>query len=152
MDKKKTYYNSILEHVQPRFKFKQRKRKNQLDEEGYSVRDDLSSVEFSYGSRAASGDRWSSAKGKPGQNLFRRAGKNLTPGTAVDEKQKVKLLVDEFFKEKEGKDNNYNYSTTGDDYYYTNPGVPSTFFNMKPRNRNKYSDESDDDDSNSDMY
>ena len=117
------------------------------------MRDDLSSVEFSYGSRAASGDRWSSAKGKQGQNLFRRAGKNLTPGTAVDEKQKVKLLVDEFFKEKEGKDNNYNYSTTGgDDYYYPNHGVPSTFFNMNVRNRNKYSDESDDYDSNSDMY
>ena len=28
MDQKKTYYNSILEHVQPRFKFKPRKRKN----------------------------------------------------------------------------------------------------------------------------
>ena len=116
------------------------------------MRDDLSSVEFSYGSRAASGDRWSSAKGKPGQNLFRRAGKNLTPGTAVDEKQKVKLLVEEFFKEKEEKDNNnYNFSTTGDDYYH-NTGVPSTFFNKNARNRNKYSDESDDYDSNSDMY
>ena len=113
MDKKKTYYNSILEHVQPRFKFKPRKRKNQLDEEGYSVRDDLSSVEFSYGSR---GDRYSSAKGKANRNLFQRAGKSQTPGTAMDEKQKVKLLVEEYFKEKDANDNNYTYSTTGDDY------------------------------------
>ena len=117
------------------------------------MRDDLTSVEFSYGSRRASGARWSSAKGKVDQNLFRRAGKSQTPGTAVDEKQKVKNLVEEFFKEKDANDNNYNYSTTGDDYYQ-HQNVPSTFFNMNynARNRNKYSDNSDDFDSNSDMY
>ena len=73
----------------------------------------------------------------------------------MNEKQKVKLLVDEYFKEKESNDNNtYNFSTTGDD---SNPHQVghSTFFNNNnnlARNRNKYSDNSDDDYSNSDMY
>ena len=72
----------------------------------------------------------------------------------MNEKQKVKLLVEEYFKEKESNDNTYTFSTTGDDY---NPHqvAHSTFFNNNnnlARNRNKYSDNSDDDYSNSDMY
>lgn len=72
----------------------------------------------------------------------------------MDEKQKVKLLVEEYFKEKDkSNENQFTFSTTGDDYYQ-HAGVPSTFFNMNQnaRFRNKYSDDSDDYDSNSDMY
>ena len=74
----------------------------------------------------------------------------------MNEKQKVKLLVDEYFKEKESNDNNtYNFSTTGEDFNPHHQVAHSTFFNNNnnlARNRNKYSDNSDDDYSNSDMY
>ena len=49
MDQKKTYYNSILASMQPKFKFKRRANKVRMDEDGYSYRDidDLTSVAFS---------------------------------------------------------------------------------------------------------
>ena len=50
-DSKKTYYNSILSHMKPKFKYLKRSgRNNFLDQDGNSFRDanDLSSVDFSY--------------------------------------------------------------------------------------------------------
>jgi len=44
MDMKKTYYNSILSNVQPKFKYRTRRGNQQnLDQSGNSVREDLSS-------------------------------------------------------------------------------------------------------------
>ena len=51
MDNKKTYYNSVMSQIKPKFsKFLRRNRDGQLDEEGKSIRmDDLSSIDFSDG-------------------------------------------------------------------------------------------------------
>jgi len=48
MDTKKTYYNSILSSMKPRFKYQPRLRQNQVDTEGNSLRD-FSSGDLSYG-------------------------------------------------------------------------------------------------------
>ena len=42
MDKKRTYYNSILSNMNPRFKYKPKKRV--VDEDGNSMRDDLDDI------------------------------------------------------------------------------------------------------------
>ena len=39
LDKKRTYYNSILSDMKPQFKFKKRHRAGQLDDDGNSYRD-----------------------------------------------------------------------------------------------------------------
>ena len=44
MDNKKTYYNSILSNVNPKFRYKMRGgARNKLDKSGHSIREELTS-------------------------------------------------------------------------------------------------------------
>ena len=46
MDNKKTYYNSILSNVQPKFRYKMRgANRNKLDKSGHSIKEDLTSFQ-----------------------------------------------------------------------------------------------------------
>ena len=47
MDRKKTYYNSIVSQLEPKFKFKPRYRANRLDTDGNSMRDISISIAIS---------------------------------------------------------------------------------------------------------
>lgn len=92
MDHKKTYYNSILESVKPKFtRYLKRRGANQaarVDEEGYSIRDDLDDVscmDFSEVSKDFKGKAKSSMAKR---NKFLAAGKRQGQDDNDDQSKK----------------------------------------------------------------
>lgn len=47
LDTQKTYYNSILSEIKPKFRYRRRLRQHMVDSEGNSIHEDVSSVAFS---------------------------------------------------------------------------------------------------------
>lgn len=99
LDQKKTYFNSILSKIKPKFKYKKRFQANMVDEDGNSLREDIDSSLVGPDQYSSRTNGRSHRRGIPLHSTTKDK-KNLTHSKVSDQNQRIKKVIADIFNER----------------------------------------------------
>lgn len=105
MDKKKTYFNSIMSKIKPKFKYTKRQKGEEVDEYGASVRQDIDLSSLGVSSRPTDNNSKTSGRVTAPGGLSKTAKKHKKSNSVeklADQKHRIRGIIAEFFAEKSG--------------------------------------------------